>query len=147
MSEKNTLRNLDRVAAETAQEIVRQAGSDVENLVQKTMGVLQENGVYACLLFLYSRSEREEKQARAIREQLLQMLGHELLRPLQLGLSGSASTWKWENVSKQLLEERRVFDDLDKLLLIKELYEQTLIYSRYGAKAAKECAELQASSS
>ena len=54
--------NLDIYAARSAQEIIaktnEKTSKEVENLITKTLGVLQENGVYACLLFLYSCSDR-----------------------------------------------------------------------------------------
>lgn len=50
--------NLDIYAARSAQDIIAKTNDktsrDVENLITKTLGVLQENGVYACLLYLYS---------------------------------------------------------------------------------------------
>ncbi|HED03711.1 MAG TPA: hypothetical protein ENI60_02965 [Candidatus Fraserbacteria bacterium] len=131
--------NLDLLAAKMAQKIVKEdsGAKELDNLVTKTLGVLQENGVYACLLFLFSRSDREEVRARGIRNALLETLNHAPLKTLQLSLPGDSKTWTWEFVSKQLLEDVKLFDDLDALFLVKELYEQTLIYARYGAKAAK----------
>ncbi len=129
------LPNLDRLAAKTAQEIVSQHSGnakELENWVTKALGVLQENGVYACLLYLYAQSENYTK---TIRDELLKMLDDEMLKSLRIGLDSDLNSW--EKVSNQLLEERKLFDDLDKLFLVKELFEQTLIYARYGAKAAK----------
>ncbi|MCL4544742.1 MAG: hypothetical protein M1118_09140 [Chloroflexi bacterium] len=47
---------------------------------------------------------------------------------------GQWSKNKWADVTQHLTDQVTV--DIDKLLLVKELYEQTLIYVRYGAKAA-----------
>ena len=66
----HTERNLDRLAALHAQSIVsrtkdvqdgdrlatKQSARDVDNVVTKALGVLQEDGVYACALYLLSRS-------------------------------------------------------------------------------------------
>lgn len=133
--------NLDRLAAETAQHIVTKHSKDareLDNLVTKALGVLQEQGVYAGLLYLYAQSE---DAAKTIRTCLLEMLKDEILRPFNLAVDGDVSRMIWQEVSRQLLEERKLFDQIDKLFLIKELYEQTLIYARYGAKAAKVEAE------
>jgi len=142
MSEWN---NLDRLAARIAQKIVADGGDagKLEILATKTLGVVQENGVYAGLLFLYSRPKAEEDQARAIRDNLLAILGAEEITTLNLRFPGGQrkpdrneqwSTGKWADVAQYITDHVTV--DLDKLLLVKELYEQTLIYVRYGAKAA-----------
>ena len=139
--------NLDQKAAQYAQKIVKNGNGDakgLENLVTRTLGVLQEQGVYAMMLFLYSRSEKEQPIAQAVRESLrglLDMLSKE-----------AGVQWKTEDnhvipvpqsaLQKQTAEEvlgfcaNVVATDLDTLLLVRELYEQTLIYARYGAKAA-----------
>src|SRR5437588_7332801 len=64
-------KNLDLLAARTAQEIIEDTSkqadgskrkvAEVENLITKALGVLQENGVYAGLLYLYSRTNATDK--------------------------------------------------------------------------------------
>jgi hypothetical protein len=129
------MKNLDVLAARTAQGIIDDTrlmngakldAGKVDNLVTKALGVLQENGVYAALLYLYSRTEKSDKFiAEKTRERLLSLLP-------ELGLSGLSSTQASEAL-KFLIDN--VCDDLDRLLLVKQLWEQTLIYARYGAKA------------
>src|SRR5713226_4417882 len=78
--------NLDWHAARAAQAIVKNTGtikvkkngkdepieaSSLDNLTTKTLGILQENGVYAALLYLYSRGEGEQPVAKQISRQLL----------------------------------------------------------------------------
>ena len=125
--------NLDRLAARIAQGIVGDRKGDeatkLENMATKALGVVQENGVYAGLLFLYSRPKDEE--AKIIRDKLLCLLAADEIKALNVAFSGQNA---WGAVSKHLIT--KVTDDLDTLLLVKELYEQTLIYVRYGAKAA-----------
>lgn len=122
--------NLDIHAAKKAQEIIAQtndkASKEVENLITKTLGVLQENGVYACLLYLYSCSERGDNDIGGIiRVNLINIL-EELNKMPPKGAQ-----------SKDLLQYfgDEICNDLDVLLLTKQLWEQTLIYARYGAKA------------
>lgn len=115
--------NLDLEAARAAQEIISEKEQDMENLITKTLGVLQENGVYACMLFLYSRTGSEH-----VRKKLLQMT--ELL-----GKKPEKQD-KPEYVLKFLTEN--ICNDIDTLLLTKQLWEQTLIYARYGAKACAD---------
>ena len=51
--------NLDRLAAQRAQQVIErtkgQKHTDVDNTATKALGVLQENGIYACALYLLSR--------------------------------------------------------------------------------------------
>ena len=127
-------RNLDRLAARTAQGIVGDRKGDaatrLENMATKALGVVQENGVYAGMLFLYSRAKDEE--AKVIRAKLLGLLAADEVKTLNLTFSGHNDAWA--DVSQHLIDT--VTTDLDKLLLVKDLYEQTLIYVRYSAKAA-----------
>jgi len=129
-------RLLDRVAAGRAQKIVDQAVTkaepkEVDNLVTKALGVLQENGVYACFLFLFSRSrEKDEQISKVVRGQLILLAAEDL-----------PFGWKAPR-SKDAQEVLPYISDticakLDPLLMAKELFEQTLIYARYGAKARK----------
>ncbi|MFO3796681.1 MAG: type III-B CRISPR module-associated protein Cmr5 [Anaerolineales bacterium] len=118
--------NLDHIAAKVAQEMVKKAGTpkELDILVTKTLGVLQENGIYACVLFLDSRGDREKEMAKQIREQLEQALKEAGL--YQPKPNNNLREWITDNLASQL----------DQLLLVKQLWEQTLIYARYGAKAA-----------
>lgn len=123
--------NLDLEAARAAQEIIsgkKQSAKDTENLITKTLGVLQENGVYACMLFLYSRTGNSDEISKHVRQKLLQMT--ELLEKKPVKQDKS------EDVLKFLTEN--ICNDIDTLILTKKLWEQTLTYARYGAKARAE---------
>ena len=120
------MENLDRLAAKTAQAIVNATSQpkELDILATKTLGVLQENGVYACTLFLSSRTNKDEKQlAEVIQEKLFN-----LCSPL-LSTSPEGKDKYLEFVANTIAS------DLDTLLLVKQVWEQTLIYVRYGAKA------------
>jgi hypothetical protein len=130
--------NLDKLAAELAQSMVNKAKQGVdgvkkpvetlERLDTKALGVLQEQGVYALMLFLFSRTGDEHKVAPIIRAQL-----YEALRKLP---DFKDSDIKDDDAEKALkFYTDNVLKNLDTLLLIRDLYEQTLIYARYGAKA------------
>jgi hypothetical protein len=129
-------RLLDRIAAKRAQRIVNQASGpaepqEVDNLVTKALGVFQENGVYAGFLFLFSRTrDKDKKIAEAVREQLIELSSEDL--PFGWGEPRSMDA---QNVLEYVSDT--VCRDLDPLLMTKELFEQTLIYARYGAKARK----------
>jgi len=127
------MRNLDRLAAQTAQSIVASTQdfgkSQVDNLATKALGVLQENGVYAATLFLYSRSGPDEKIAPHVRKPLLKLAAQEIVKQ-------QAPADKAEQALRFVSEH--ISGDLDTLLLVKQVWEQTLIYTRYGAKAREQ---------
>lgn len=126
------MKNLDLIAAQTAQAIISSTRTkkydvnNVENLVTKALGVLQENGVYASMLYLYSRTNVTERPiAEECRSKLLSVMP-------ELGFP--ELTNRNASTALKFLTDR-VCNDLDRLLLVKQLWEQTLIYTRYGAKA------------
>jgi hypothetical protein len=124
------MRNLDQLAAQTAQAIVKDTNgfgkTQVDNLATKALGVLQENGVYAAVLFLYSRSGPDEKIAPHVCKALLDLAADKIVQqPLPDDKAEDALKFVTDHISS----------DLDTLLLVKQVWEQTLIYTRYGAKA------------
>lgn len=129
--------NLDRLAALHAQAIIEHTRSkdkeDVENVMTKALGVFQEQGVYAGMLYLLSRSNATEQPiAQAARNELVELLNDPDLQPFGLTYPGAI------NNTHALLNH---FVDpvgaapVQTLLLVKSLFEQTLTYARYGAKA------------
>lgn len=130
--------NLDKIAAERAQAMVRNASGTgdvkksvetLERLATKSLGVLQEHGVYALMLFLFSRTGDEKTIAPHIRREL-----NAALKSLP-----AFNQAKIPSSAQEALKfyAQNVLDDLDRLLLVRDLYEQTLIYARYSAKAAE----------
>lgn len=121
--------NLDQLCAkygyETCQTVNAQFAdkSKTENLITKSLGVLQEDGLYAFFLFLASRGEREKNGADKLNEQAI-------------SLFKAAEIKGFQNPGDPLAAVRgELANDLDQLLLAKRLLEQTLIYSRYHTKA------------
>lgn len=113
--------NLDYLAAKYAQALVEALSAkakDLENSLTKTLGVLQENGVYACFLFSLAREKDASKVVIPQMRELLNALGVENSTPDDLKYAQGLT------------------EDLPRLLLAKEALEQMLIYARYGAKAA-----------
>lgn len=137
----NTL-NLDQQAALHAQRMVAAAlmaktdakAKAVEVLITKALGVLQEQGVYACMLFLFSRTRDEKGFAEKMRPELYRLLG-------KLPAFASRTDLPTDqDEAKKVLEfyAKHVCDNLDTLLLIRDLYAQTLIYARFTAKAERK---------
>ncbi len=132
--------NLDKVAAERAQTMINNAKKAIdkvkkpvdtlERLATKSLGVLQEQGVYAMMLFLFSRTGDEDKVAPIIRAQLYESLKE---------IPAFKKSQILDNADKALeFYARNVLDNIDTLLLVRDLYEQTLIYARYAAKAEEK---------
>lgn len=139
----NSQINLDRLAAQHAQEIIRRTveaetdaakrkkkPGEVDNTVTKSLGVLQEDGVYACFLYLKAK---EKENGNFVVEELLNVLAG-------LGFGWDPpkdSRGKVDTSAEAVLQHisDKVTADLTRLLLAKETLEQTLIYARYGAKA------------
>ncbi|MCL6539933.1 MAG: hypothetical protein K6T87_04960 [Roseiflexus sp.] len=118
--------NLDYLAAKYAQTIIQKTkdkkASDIENTITKALGVLQEDGVYACFLYLLAR---EKENGAVVVDEMLN-----LLSSLPFG-------WQKPTNNSEILPfiSEQVTKDLDRLLLAREVLEQMLIYARYGAKA------------
>lgn len=141
MAMMTTVYNLDRLAAERAQAIIhcllgdKQGGetsgraSDVENTITKTLGVLQENGVYAC--FLYLMAKEKKRYPVFVKEMiaLLDGLGFGWGKPEDYS-SGKVLSY----ISDKVMADTGP-DALEFLILAKETLEKMLIYARYGAKA------------
>jgi len=110
--------NLDYLAARYAQNVVKDNAD--ENLITKALGVLQENGVYACCLYLLANQDK------TIVPQMLALLE-------AIGLPELPASNKPADVLDYVAGP--ITANLPNLLLAKEVLEQMLIYARYGAKA------------
>lgn len=122
--------NLDYLAATHVQKIIDgttdQRPDNVDNAVTKALGMLQEHGVYACFLYLLAK---EGKIGEIAIKEMLNVLKKSLSLTMPNGL-------RPEVVLKHITDH--VTNDLERLLLAKEVLEQMLIYTRYGAKARKK---------
>lgn len=127
--------NLDWLAASYAQNMVRIAQSakdakELDNLVTKTLGVLQENGIYAAILFLAAQAQTDK--ASKVLAGILNFLDH-MNRDFRFGWPDQPKATVSEEVLRYISDH--VVVNLERLLLVKETLEQMLIYARYGARA------------
>jgi len=121
-------KNLDALCAKYGWDIANDTKDDT--LINKALGVLQKQGIYAFFLFLESQGgTSEKKNAEKISKHCWGMLK-------ETTNSIKDKEWKSDNWSKTLREN--LLNDLDNLSLALQLLEQTLIYARYHAKALKE---------
>jgi len=109
--------NLDVTAAKLGFGIVQTAEKpkEIETLINKSLGVLSSNGVYALWLFL--RSENGDKNIDVV----------DIITQFGIELDGSSGEDKIINLS----------NNIQNLLFVKEVLEKTLVYVRYRAKAMK----------
>jgi len=154
-----TNKSIDKLAGETALEICRGEDCDgkldidsLDTLSTKALGVLQEQGVYAMIVFLFSRSGNEKladylknpkknnKKISAIQlvKGLVNSLEKEPVQALEVQfeekLNGNLNEKK-QKLLQHFLDKISI--DLESLLFVKEFYEQTLIYVRHIAKGMK----------
>ncbi len=127
-----SMTNLDRLCAQYGWEMAVQVHDALkkkaEDHITKSLGVLQQDGVYA--FFLYQASRKREKDgADKLGEQSAKLLSENDLLP-----KGTTSVQQ----ALEKIRDGQLADNLDQLLLAKRLLEQTLIYARYHAKALEE---------
>lgn len=117
-----TFENLDLACAKVGKTIVEKPSKELENLITSALAVLEEQGVYALFLFLKTRggSEREN-----VDKKLYEFLKVTPQQAPLLSDNGDVFT------SLQQMAE-----DLDKLLLARDLVRQTLVYARYHARVS-----------
>ncbi|WP_295102293.1 hypothetical protein [uncultured Candidatus Kuenenia sp.] len=103
-----------------------------ETLITKSLGVLQEDGIYASLLYLESQGKENPDGTKTPEKQAAEAIRKLNYRLLQ------------QNIPEGLLAEEKnalaeirnkLSNNLDALFLAKELLERTLVYARYHAKA------------
>src|SRR5579884_2320979 len=124
--------NLDRLCAQSGYQMAcdthKAVGKNAENLITKSLAVLQESGIYAFFLYLKSRGKTESKGAEQLTDSAVQLFKKIPIRP-------------FDNLEDPLEavrgggEHKGLGESLDDYLLAKSLLQQALIYARYHAKA------------
>ena len=141
-------KNLDQLCARFGYNMAKEVNgafekaADTENLITKSLGVLQEDGVYAFFLFLASqikekkgdKKNRRSEAARILTNQATHLLQHEWLSLIQAGGGDGA----YKRAMEEIRREGGLASRLSDLLLAKRLLEQALIYARYHAKALED---------
>lgn len=130
------MENLDRLCAEYgykfADEVSKVDKFDAkkaETLLTKALGVLQEQGLYAFVLFCDSRGSAEKSGAEKIKEITKELL-KDKLRLINDG-----------DLLDEIRKENGLASKLDNLMLAIQVLEKSLIYARYHAKALSDSSE------
>ena len=117
--------NLDLACAKAGKTIARSPSKELENLITSALAVLEEQGVYALFLFL-------KTQGKNVGNNVSNEL-HKFLR-------------KTPKQAPLLLEDNRdiftalqkMAENIDSLLLSRDLLRQTLVYARYHARLQED---------
>jgi len=129
------MENLDRLCAKYGFEFTQEVNksfkdaSKTENLLTKSLGVLQEQGLYAFILFCESRGDREQKGAVEIKKITRKILKDEL------------KLIESNDLLEEIRKENGLASNLEGLTLSIQVLEKALIYARYHAKALKRSTE------
>lgn len=130
---KDINNNLDLFCANHGQSIMKEVianfGPDkpaekAENLITRTLGILQEHGIYAAFLWLFARPDKEKKAA------------NKMIDCLKILITSVDESYLPD--MKKFMDEpatNPMLNNINILLFVKQVMEQTLIYARYHAKA------------
>ncbi|MBU4479244.1 MAG: hypothetical protein KKH34_09225 [Candidatus Omnitrophica bacterium] len=116
--------NLDLICAREGRAIAENPSSDLENLITNALAVLEEQGVYALFLFLSTINGKNKK---ALAEQVSTKLQAFLQKTPKSGALIPKDAIIFDALQK-------MSENLDNLLLARDLLRQTLVYARYHAK-------------
>ena len=122
----NKIINLETLCAYFADKIVNCYNcsiEDKENLINKALGVLVENGFYAMNIFLLSAKSVE--YGKKVFDEIQNLLIHE---DIHLIKNKKSSLEGLENI-------REITKNLPDLILARKVVEQTLTFARYHCKA------------
>lgn len=128
---------LDRECFKTGISIVNSIVNDVknkakiENIIQKSIGVLQEDGVFAFIVYLNSVKKEDKEVAKKIIESIIDLLKKDEIKII-------TNTTNINNQNSILQEFIKLGERIDNLLLAKTLIEKTLIYARYHVKSLEQ---------
>ncbi|HGY90451.1 MAG TPA: hypothetical protein ENK43_04700 [Planctomycetes bacterium] len=110
------MRNLDLACARLGSDIAGIAELE-EKTINAALSVLEEQGIYACFLYLQGREKKTG-------EEILKKLSDVIAQELSLD----------EN-RKPMAVAEKVSEDLDRLLFTRELLSRAMVYARHHLKA------------
>ena len=125
--------NLEPLCAEYGMTMVQRCENvngpkptDWENVINRALGVLAENGFYAMNVYLLSVSKKDLRAyGQEIYDVLLSLLGDKRLGVIKPGRKGLEA----------LADMRGITEDLPTLVLARRVTEQALTFARYHCKA------------
>ncbi len=128
------MKNLDYIAAKSGQNILVCLKSmdkkELEKLINDVLLVLHGNGIYACILYLYAREKKKTETAKILAKELL----GSVRESLGIDFENLDEYLKSSEIVLGVVNEK-ICNNTHSLFLVKDLWERTLVYARYGAKA------------
>jgi len=122
--------NLDIACAQAGKEIAEKSPKGLEKTLIDALAVLEEQGIYALFLLLEARSGKGKSAECEIDSKISDLLKK---TPKQSPLlSGGGDLYNNNNNLYNSLQ--RMSEDLDRLLLARDLIRQTLVYACYHAR-------------
>jgi len=134
------MQNLDQICAKYgfkfAEKISKDDAKKAEKLITDALSVLQEQGLYAFVLFCRSKSEAKELEN--LTKELLEEL--DLIKNLKVKGKENITMKDSRESNDDLLDKIRenILADIDKLMFAVSVIEKSLIYARFHTKAIKE---------
>jgi geranylgeranyl pyrophosphate synthase len=127
--------NIDRLCAEVGFFIPddRLDKSKQENTIQKALGVLSQDGIFAYIVWLESKNSLspDSKKAEELTARNIHEKSFELLKRIEL-VKGVTD---YKNLRSELVKPNGVLDDIHQMFLVKQLFERMLTYALYRAKS------------
>jgi hypothetical protein len=127
--------NLDRLCFEYGIEIPVPGNEKNENIIQKSLGVLQEDGVFAFILYIKAKGafktkdcKEEDKIAGSIKLQVCNLLKEQRISLFRDKIEP-------DNQRDVIEAFKSLGEGFESLLLAKALIEKTLIYALYHSKS------------
>ncbi len=123
--------NIDKACAKIGFNIPQ--SKDSKNAIQKALGILMQDGIFAYIIWLESRGSLKPSQnnideatAKKIHEE-----SYLLLKQVNL-LSDNTNYTK---LKEKLTEANGILEDIHKMFLVKQVLERMLMYALYRAKS------------
>ncbi len=120
--------NIDKICMKVvySKSLSQQDAEELEKEVNKALGILIEDGLFAFSVWLESKKKKGNNVYSLIEEILLKVLKN---------IPFNKQTLENKNLKDFILE---ISDSLEKVLFIRKILERALIYLRYRAKALGE---------
>ena len=127
--------NIDRLCAELGFSIpqVNLDKSKQENTIQKALGVLSQDGIFACMIWLESRNSLnpvannvDDITAKNIHEK-----SSMLLKRMKL----VEDSLDYKKLRDELTRSNGILEDIHQMFLVKQVFERMLTYALYRAKS------------
>ncbi len=124
--------NIDKLCAKIGFSIPQD--KDSKKMIQKSLGVLMQDGIFAYIIWLESRGSLKSPQNNADDEATAKKIHEEsylLLKQVNL----LQDNMDYTKLRDKLTEPNGILEDIHRMFLVKQLFERMLTYALYRAKS------------